>query len=96
MGKIEMIRKYGNEIVAYDCTDYYKPLVLCYVDEEYTLVYNVLKDSYSLLKVYHGEQDSYFNYNKRRMNLGNFVNVNSAWATGFCKTVEEFKKEMEA
>ena len=52
MNKNEMIKEYGNDLIAYDVTDMYKPLVLCYVDDERVLAYDVNKNKYSLVQLY--------------------------------------------
>lgn len=95
--KKEYIEKYGNDLVAYDSTDTYKPLVICYLDDEYVLVYDVNGDRYNLVK--HSQlasmEDSVFTIKGRRYHLSNFVRVDSHWGSGFAQSIEEWKKQAD-
>lgn len=93
--KKEYIKKHGNELVAYDSTDTYKPLVVCFFDEENVLTYDVNRDKYNLVKHNYiaSKDDSAFTITGKRYFLGEFVRVNSVWSSGIPNTIEEWKKQ---
>lgn len=83
--KNEMIKEYGQNVVAYDATDNYKPMLICYIDSEDVLAYDMSSGVYHKCEVEcdhdmdNEEDESYFMIEEDRHWLSDYVRVNSAW-----------------
>lgn len=93
MKKTEVIEIYGNDFIAHDATDHYKPLVICYFDDEKVLTYNVLKECYNYVAMRYcknEENSQYFIIGRKIYKLENFVRTDSHWGLGI-NTIVEWK-----
>jgi len=90
--KKEMIEMYGNDFAAFDVTDYYKPLVLCYIDDESVLAFNPSTMKYHHVKLNRQiavDGDYYFTIEGKRYHLNDFVRTGTVW-TGEKQTLNEW------